>query len=119
MRLEAFVVMHARTFDRERATRLLQDHVKHKLLPHKYPRVIRFLSELPKTGTGKIDRQALLQSVAADVPPNEAADPVPSHRLGSVDSSPNPDVPSSRQRNVMKLADRRHLRSARSDMAAG
>jgi hypothetical protein len=32
------------------------------LLPHKYPRLIEFRDELPKTGTGKIDRQALLQS---------------------------------------------------------
>jgi acyl-coenzyme A synthetase/AMP-(fatty) acid ligase len=27
-------------------------------LPYKYPREIRFIDELPKTGTGKIDRQA-------------------------------------------------------------
>jgi hypothetical protein len=39
---------------------MLQDHVKRKLLPYKYPRIIEFLPELPKTGTGKIDRQALL-----------------------------------------------------------
>jgi acetyl-CoA synthetase len=30
-------------------------------LPYKYPREIRFLDELPKTGTGKIVRQALLK----------------------------------------------------------
>jgi acyl-coenzyme A synthetase/AMP-(fatty) acid ligase len=30
-------------------------------LPYKYPRYIRFVDELPKTGTGKIDRQALLR----------------------------------------------------------
>jgi acetyl-CoA synthetase len=40
----------------------LQDYVKRKLLPYKYPRQIEFLNELPKTGTGKIDRQALLRS---------------------------------------------------------
>jgi len=119
MRLEAFVVMNGSTFDREGTTRVLQDYVKHKLLPHKYPRVIRFLSELPKTGTGKIDRQALLQSGAADVSPDEAADPVPSRRLGSADSSLNPDAPSARERNVVKLAYRRHLQPARSDMATG
>ena len=37
----------------------LQDHVKHVLLPHKYPRAIRFVPELPKTGTGKIDRKGV------------------------------------------------------------
>jgi acyl-coenzyme A synthetase/AMP-(fatty) acid ligase len=35
--------------------------VKAKLLPYKYPREVCFLDELPKTGTGKIDRQALLK----------------------------------------------------------
>lgn len=40
--------------------RRLQDHVKTKLLPHKYPRIVEFVDALPKTGTGKIDRQALL-----------------------------------------------------------
>ena len=39
----------------------LQDYVKAKLLPYKYPREIRFIGELPKTGTGKIDRQSLLR----------------------------------------------------------
>ena len=37
----------------------LQDYTKQMLLPHKYPREIIFLQELPKTGTGKIDRQLL------------------------------------------------------------
>jgi benzoate-CoA ligase family protein len=117
MRLEAFVVMNDSAFDREEATRVLQDYVKHKLLPHKYPRVIHFLPELPKTGTGKIDRQALLQSVAVDVPPHAAVDPVPSRRLGSADSSLDPDAASPRERNVVKLASRRHLQPARSDLA--
>jgi acyl-coenzyme A synthetase/AMP-(fatty) acid ligase len=40
---------------------MLQDFVKAKLLPYKYPREIRFVDELPKTGTGKIDRQALIK----------------------------------------------------------
>lgn len=42
--------------------RTLKDYVKRRLLPHKSPRVIRFVNSLPKTGTGKIDRQALLES---------------------------------------------------------
>ena len=37
----------------------LKTYAKTALLPHKYPRTVRFLKELPKTGTGKIDRQAL------------------------------------------------------------
>lgn len=37
----------------------LQRYVKQQLLPYKYPRLVRYVDELPKTGTGKIDRQAL------------------------------------------------------------
>ncbi|MFN3207902.1 MAG: benzoate-CoA ligase family protein [Roseovarius sp.] len=43
----------------------LQDHVKTTLQPHKYPRIVEFVDELPKTGTGKIDRQALRQATEA------------------------------------------------------
>ena len=34
----------------------LQAFVKNKLAPYKYPRIIEFVSELPKTATGKIQR---------------------------------------------------------------
>jgi len=34
----------------------LKDYVKSKLAPFKYPRWIEFVSELPKTATGKIQR---------------------------------------------------------------
>ena len=43
----------------EEVTRELQNFVKSRLLPHKYPRKIVYLESLPKTGTDKIDRQAL------------------------------------------------------------
>jgi acetyl-CoA synthetase len=58
--LKAFVVLAERTAASEATTRLLQDYVKGRLLPYKYLRLIEYLDELPKTGTGKIDRQALL-----------------------------------------------------------
>jgi acetyl-CoA synthetase len=62
MTLKAVVVMNNGGFDTVDATKMLQDYVKAKLLPYKYPREIKFLDELPKTGTGKIDRQALLKA---------------------------------------------------------
>ena len=34
----------------------LQTHVKHETAPYKYPRVIEFVDELPKTISGKIRR---------------------------------------------------------------
>jgi acetyl-CoA synthetase len=61
MTLKAVVVMNSRTFDASEATRRLQDFVKANLLPYKYPREIKFIDELPKTGTGKIDRQAVMK----------------------------------------------------------
>jgi benzoate-CoA ligase family protein len=61
MTLKAVVVMNSRAFDASDATKMLQDFVKAKLLPYKYPREVKFIDELPKTGTGKIDRQALLR----------------------------------------------------------
>jgi acetyl-CoA synthetase len=61
MTLKAVVVMNKGGFDTGEATRRLQDFVKAKLLPYKYPREIIFIDELPKTGTGKIDRQAVLK----------------------------------------------------------
>ncbi|WP_461473156.1 benzoate-CoA ligase family protein [Pararhodobacter sp.] len=42
-------------------TRRLQDHVKTRLAPYKYPRIVEYVADLPKTGTGKIDRQALMR----------------------------------------------------------
>ena len=37
----------------------LQDHVKAAIAPYKYPREIAFVSELPRTATGKIQRHRL------------------------------------------------------------
>jgi benzoate-CoA ligase family protein len=61
MTLKAVVVMNKATTDANEATKRLQDFVKAKLLPYKYPREIKFTDELPKTGTGKIDRQAVMR----------------------------------------------------------
>lgn len=61
MTLKAVVVMNCAGFDTGETTRRLQDYVKAKLLPYKYPREVKFIDELPKTGTGKIDRQAVMR----------------------------------------------------------
>ena len=58
---KAFVVLKApekteETQARDLMSRALQDHVKSKLAPHKYPRWIEFRRDLPKTATGKIQR---------------------------------------------------------------
>jgi acetyl-CoA synthetase len=61
MTLKAVVVMNGGGFNEADAAKALQDYVKAKLLPYKYPREIIFIDELPKTGTGKIDRQAVMK----------------------------------------------------------
>jgi acyl-coenzyme A synthetase/AMP-(fatty) acid ligase len=59
MTLKAYVVAADPAAARDNLACELQDHVKRSLLPYKYPRLVEFFAELPKTGTGKIDRQAL------------------------------------------------------------
>jgi acetyl-CoA synthetase len=39
--------------------RELQEHVKRETAPYKYPRIVEFATELPKTASGKIKRAAL------------------------------------------------------------
>jgi acyl-coenzyme A synthetase/AMP-(fatty) acid ligase len=65
MTLKAFVVLNHGGSEREAVTKTLQNYVKQALLPYKYPRIVEFCDELPKTGTGKIDRQMLLRSRVA------------------------------------------------------
>jgi 2-aminobenzoate-CoA ligase len=39
--------------------RALQDHVKALIAPYKYPRRIEFVDALPRTPTGKVQRNVL------------------------------------------------------------
>ncbi len=57
--LAAFVALRDAGRCGDETTRALQQFVKERLLPYKYPRRVVYLPSLPKTGTGKIDRQAL------------------------------------------------------------
>jgi acetyl-CoA synthetase len=57
--LAAFVALREGHHGDAAMTRDLQAFVKGRLLPHKYPRQVEYLESLPKTGTGKIDRQRL------------------------------------------------------------
>jgi benzoate-CoA ligase len=53
---KAYVVLKPGKSGNEELRVVLQQHVKDKLAPYKYPRWIEFLGELPKTATGKIQR---------------------------------------------------------------
>jgi acetyl-CoA synthetase len=44
----------------------LQTHVQRETAPYKYPRVVDFVAELPKTPSGKIKRALLRDEVRSD-----------------------------------------------------
>ncbi|MEO3386942.1 AMP-binding protein [Mesorhizobium sp. CAU 1741] len=54
--VEAHVVLVAGASSDEATIRILQDHVKAVIAPYKYPRSVKFVTALPKTQTGKIQR---------------------------------------------------------------
>jgi benzoate-CoA ligase len=60
----AFVVLARGAQPSERLARELQDFVKAKSAPHKYPRRVDFVDELPKTATGKIRRHVLREKTS-------------------------------------------------------
>jgi len=54
--VQAHVVLSEGFDPDERMACLLQKHVKATIAPFKYPRSIKFIKELPKTATGKVQR---------------------------------------------------------------
>ena len=65
MTLAAFVALHDAARRAMLRRRELQRFVKSRLMPYKYPREVVYVAELPKTGTGKIDRQAIKRQRAS------------------------------------------------------
>jgi benzoate-CoA ligase len=59
---KAFVVLKAGYAPSLSLAEELQRFVKERTLPHKYPRWVEFVAELPKTATGKIQRYKLRAS---------------------------------------------------------
>ncbi|XP_007516613.1 acyl-coenzyme A synthetase ACSM2B, mitochondrial-like [Erinaceus europaeus] len=59
--VKAFVVLAPQflSHDKAQLTKELQEHVKSVTAPYKYPRKMEFVSDLPKTVTGKIQRGKL------------------------------------------------------------
>jgi benzoate-CoA ligase len=53
---KAYIVLKPGRTGGEALKAQLQQHVKDRLAPYKYPRWIEFIAELPKTATGKIQR---------------------------------------------------------------
>lgn len=57
--IKAFVVLKPGVNPTEELKTKLQDHVKHHVAGHAYPREIEFIDKLPKTRSGKIMRRIL------------------------------------------------------------
>jgi acetyl-CoA synthetase len=61
--VRAVVVLRDGHAPSDALARELQDHVKARTAPYKYPRVIDFADDLPKTASGKVRRAALREGV--------------------------------------------------------
>ena len=62
MLIKAFVVLKAGHAGDEAMVKALQEHVKQRIAPYKYPREIEFIDRLPRTETGKLQRFKLKAS---------------------------------------------------------
>jgi 2-aminobenzoate-CoA ligase len=72
--VKAYVVLRAGVVGDDALVAALQDHVKREIAPYKYPRAIEFVTELPKTASGKLRRFTLRQMAAAPRAAQSAAE---------------------------------------------
>ncbi len=63
MIVKAFVVLHPGAAASAETAAELQDFVKRRIAPYKYPRAVEFVDALPRTATGKLQRFRLRQDV--------------------------------------------------------
>jgi len=63
-RITAFVVLRPGYQGTEALVKELQDYVKSQIAPYKYPRVVHFVTSLPRTETGKLQRFRLREREA-------------------------------------------------------
>ncbi len=57
--VKAFIILSDGTAANDLLRRELQDYVKSQIAPYKYPRAIEFVTELPHSSTGKLQRSRL------------------------------------------------------------
>ena len=56
LRTKSFIILNEGHEGNDTLTAELQDFVKAKIAPYKYPRMVTYVDDLPKTATGKIQR---------------------------------------------------------------
>jgi len=80
--VKAFVVLRDGAAGDEATATELQEFVKAQIAPYKYPRAVEFISALPRTETGKMQRfrlremerkRAVSETVATSVQPAAAS----------------------------------------------
>lgn len=65
--VKAYIVLRPGHTPNADTARMLQDHVKATVAPYKYPRAVEFVTELPKTQTGKLQRFELRKRASSEV----------------------------------------------------
>ncbi|MBQ0110110.1 MAG: AMP-binding protein [Clostridiales bacterium] len=60
--VKATIVLAKGYTESEELKKEIQDHVKRVTAPYKYPRIVEFVKELPKTTSGKIQRAVIRQN---------------------------------------------------------
>jgi 2-aminobenzoate-CoA ligase len=70
--VKAYVVLRPGYSGDAAATKMLQEHVKATIAPYKYPRTIAYVTQLPRTQTGKLQRFEL-RRMAADAAAHKLA----------------------------------------------
>jgi 2-aminobenzoate-CoA ligase len=70
--VKAYVVLRAGYSADAACTKLLQEHVKATIAPYKYPRAIEYVTTLPRTQTGKLQRFEL-RRLASDAASHKLA----------------------------------------------
>ena len=80
--IKAFVVLKSGHEGSPALVAALQEHVKARLAPYKYPRLVEFRRTLPRTGTGKLQRFKLREEAApAASSPAATSAPITPHRI--------------------------------------
>jgi acetyl-CoA synthetase len=64
-RVKAFVILNDGFEPSDDLAIEVQEHVKRRLAAHEYPREVEFVTELPMTTTGKIQRKVLREREVA------------------------------------------------------
>jgi 2-aminobenzoate-CoA ligase len=67
MIVKAYVILRPDRIGDAALTKALQDYAKEQIAPFKYPRAIEYVTELPKTPTGKLQRFELRRLAAAAI----------------------------------------------------